>query len=349
MNFIIHNFDFTFIIIVFLIHFTCEKNYILSNDIPIIEPQHLEKLYEICKNENYLFCSITEAIKHSLFISRIDYKSFPEKNEEIINLRYENVYTPNLICENLEAKIEEEKILISLLNCTVIASGALILRNNTEIIYHYKSFFSELYFKKLNFYQNKRSTKGELNVTFDYNEDFSDSYNFDKTDPIFDLSPNNLLIKMNEILKQVLKNYIYNLKSKIEIDENLQISQIKYLSEINSKFAKGYNLFNFEIDENKNNITYIGYNDIQYKDFINIKNKIFIPYLFVSFEYALNFNITYNEGNFTFENVTISRNTEEDYFGSLINKNADFNSMEESNIIWNIINSNFYINFKEYK
>ena len=348
MNFILHNFCNIYPSI-FLIFFVFGKKYILSDDIPIIDPKHLEKLYEICKNENPIFCSITEAIKYSLYLSRIDSKSFPENSEEAIYLKYENVNTPNLICEDINATIEEDKYLISFLNCTVYAKGALTLRNETEIISHYESFSSEIYFNKINFYQNKRSTKGELNITFEYNEDFSDSFNFNETDPIFFLSTNDLLIQMNEILIQVIKNYIHNLKSKIEIDENTQIVQIKYLNEINNRFSKRYSLLYSSMVENKNDITYIGYNDIKYIQFINIKNKIFIPYLFVPFEYALNYNITYNEGNFTLENVSISRNTDDDYFGNLINGNADFNSLEESNMIWNRIDDDFKWNFKKYK
>ena len=163
----------------------------------------------------------------------------------------------------------------------------------------------------------------------------------------------NILSKMDNILKEIINNYINILISIIQIDEITQISQIKYLNEIINKFSKAYSLLYSNINDLKNNITYIAYNDLKYDFFVNIRNKLFIPNLFITFEYALNYNITYSEGYLTFENVTISllKNNNEDYFWN-ININAEFNDFiceEDKFLIWNVINNDFYNSFQKYK
>ena len=181
---------------------------------------------------------------------------------------------------------------------------------------------------------------------------YNELFNYNKTDTIFNINDTNLITKMDNIMKEIVDNYINVLISIIEIDESTQITQIKYLNEIINKFAKWYSLLDSDIDDNENNITYIAYNDIRYNSFINIKNKLFIPNLFVSFEYALNYNITYNEGDLIFENISISKNNEDDYFGNITNINAEFNDLvcaEEKYSIWDTINNDFYNNFKKYK
>ena len=359
-------FNKNFILLILIIVFN--QIYISSKDLyfPIIQEKHLVKLNKICKEENSIFCSMTEAIKYALNSTKLESKSYPKNCTNLFCLYYQNVYSPNIICDDVEAKIEEDehqknlsiisdgKYLISFINCSAIFNGALSLKKNeTETIIYYINFLSEINFDKINFYQNKRSTKGELNITFEYNLTHEDTLNYDRYDTIFSMTVVDLKEQMNNILIEILDNYKNDLNSKIEIDENQQLTQMKYLSEIIKKYSKGYSLFNFRIDEGENNITYIAYDNIEYKSFVNIKNYIFIPNLLVSFEYALNYNITYNEGNLTFENVSISRiNERNDYFGNIINKNAEFNNIlneEESSLIWNVINNDFFNKFKKYK
>ena len=336
-----------------------KSNYISSKTINL-QPELLEKLYKICKQEDTIFCSMTESIKYSLNSIKTDLKSYPSNNcTDIFCLKYENVYTQDIECQDVEPKIEniqstqtDGKFVISFIKCTFFTTGSLYLLEGNNINNSYNTFLSEIYFDKINFYQNKRSTKGELNITFEFDKTYNELFNYNKTDTIFNINDTNLITKMDNIMKEIVDNYINVLISIIEIDESTQITQIKYLNEIINKFAKGYSLLDSDIDDNENNITYIAYNDIRYNSFINIKNKLFIPNLFVSFEYALNYNITYNEGDLIFENISISKNNEDDYFGNITNINAEFNDLvcaEEKYSIWSTINNDFYNNFKKYK
>ena len=332
--------------------------YFLSNknDLSIIDPNHLDKIYESCNITNIIFCSIAEAIKYSFNLIKKEFKSYPLNCTDIICLQYKNVYTPDAICEDVEAILEDQenndgKYLVSFSNCKVSILGALSVKNETDTIMEYDQFLSEMYFDKINFYQNVRSTKGELNITFKYDETFINTFNYNKTDPIFDNNDTNLIEQMNNILKDILENYIYVWESKIEIDENTQLLQITYLNQIINRFSKEYSIIKYDTYVDNNIITYIAYNEIKYNSFINLKNMFFIPNFNITFEYALNYNITYNEGNFTIKNISISRNNPDyDYFGNITNKYAQFNVPENDSIlIWNIINDDFCNCFKKYK
>ena len=354
-----HTFIFSISLIIFF------NQFIISNEnFPILEPEQLEKLYVLCKKTDKFLCSMVEAIKYSLNSLRTeDLKNFTA-NDCTECLEYKNVHGPNIICDdiNLEKLSKEnnakspllgenEKYVISLLNCTVIITGSLSLKNNSNTIINYSAFLSEIYFDKINFFQYKSSTKGELNVTFEYDENYTNAFNYDKTDPIFFVNETGLL-QMDDILKKVIQHYINALKSKIEIDEKTLIAQMKYLKDVFTKFEKGYSIFTIDIKEKENNITYVAYYNINYKSFININNRLFFPGLISHFEYAINYNITYNEGNFEFENVSISSNYEQDYLGDIVSKKADFNDIVteyENIIIWDIISKDFYTNLKKFK
>ena len=196
---------------------------------------------------NIIFCSIAEAIKYSFNLIKKEFKSYPLNCTDIICLQYKNVYTPDTICEDVEAILEDQenndgKYLVSFSNCKVNILGALSVKNETDTIMEYDQFLSEMFFDKINFYQNVRSTKGELNITFKYDETFINTFNYNKTDPIFDNNDTNLIEQMNNILKDILENYIYVWESKIEIDENTQLLQITYLNQIINRFSKEYSI-----------------------------------------------------------------------------------------------------------
>ena len=55
-------------------------------------------------------------------------------------------------------------------------------------------------------------------------------------------------------------------------------------------------------------ITYVAFNELNYTSLIHILDAIYIVNLTVQFEYALNYNITYQEGSITFDNYYINKN-----------------------------------------
>ena len=288
------------------------NNHILSKEInlSVIQPKHLEKLYKKCKEENNFFCPMTEAIKYSLTLIKENSKSFPNNCTDELCLKYENVYTPNVMCEDVDTEIKstDEKYIISFSNCSVITIGDLSINEGTKT-----KFLSEIYFDKINFYQSPHLVKGELNISFVYDTSFNDTFNYNKSEEIF-INNENLIYQMDNILKEVLEQFMYNYKSKLEVDEITQQNEI-YFKEIANKFGKTYSLLLSEIKDDEN-------------------------------------DITYNEGHLIIENVTICRNDDEDFFGNMTNKTAAFNDLipeKDQNLIWNKINNEFCSNFKKYK
>ena len=94
------------------------------------------------------------------------------------------------------------------------------------IIYHNNAFLSEIYFDKIYFYQYKINTKGELNIEFEYDKTYNETFKYNKSDIIFNMNNTNFLAKMDNILKEIFDNYINLLISIIQIDENTQTAQI---------------------------------------------------------------------------------------------------------------------------
>ena len=327
------------------------NNHILSKEInfQIIQPKHLEKLEEKCKEENIFFCSMREAIIYSFTFINEDSKSFPINNcTNELCLKFENVFTPNIMCEDVDTEIKniDEKYIIFFSNCSVIVVGDLSLNEGKK----YK-FLSELYFSKINFYQSPHEIKGVLNISFEYDTNFNEAFYYNKEEVIFRDNETILTSQMDNILKEVLEHFMYVYKSKLEGDEITQQNEI-YFKEISNKFGKAYSLFYPKINDDKNDITYLGFNDFRYDLYINVRNKLFISNLYITFEYAINYNITYNEGSLIIENITLFRNNHEYYFGNITNETAEFNDLiceEDKNLIWDNINKDFYINFEKYK
>ena len=202
-NFYIFYFSFILLIII------NNNNHILSQIInfQVIQPKHLEKLEAKCKEENIFFCSMKEALIYSLTLLIENSKSFQINNcTDEDCLKYENVYIPNIICEDVDTEIKniDEKYIIYFSNCNAIAVGDLSLNGGKK----YK-FLAELYFDKINFYQSPEDTKGVLNISFEYDTTFNEAFYYNKEEEIFKNNETYLISQMDNILKQVLEHFIY--------------------------------------------------------------------------------------------------------------------------------------------
>ena len=324
------------------IYSTCEDNSFLEQN-----PSFEEKLDDICKQKKQ-FCIMIDAIKYSFNYI----KSYSMQHEENKTLKYESAKSSNISCQDISAIIEndedesnkeEGKYIISLLNCTSVILGRLIVGKEK-----YNNYKSEIYFDKINIFLNKIHLNGEMHVLIESKGNKSFSY-----DEEYTFVDDNFREKMDIIMNLVYKNYTYHLKSIIELDEYDLLSQIQYFSDINNQFAKQYSFINQNINKNEKKITYVAYNEFKYDSLINVKNHIYIPNLTIFFEYALNFNITYNEGNFTLDYMNFSKTKNNDvYIGNIIKKSAEFDgiiSPEDSKRIWNDIKNDLLKKFKLYK
>lgn len=337
---------------------------LINSEYISLQQKHELILNDTCKTGNSIFCSMRDSIKYllkSFKESPPSYPSYnisdPSINSDKIQFSYNNIDNPNIICDNVVTKEENtteidnqnDRYLIQFNNCYVLTRGYISLDFiNTKIIEN-ELFFTELIFDSINFSQKKRATKGEVNITFISNE----KYNYDKQNEIFGYTIFDLTKSMDQYMSIIYESFQYNIKNKTQIDSTLLTTQIQFLTNTINYFYKNFSSFDVEINDDENKITYIAYNNLEYSSFINIQDKIFIPRIFITFEYALNYNITYNEGNFTVKDFSFTRFAEkEDSFGEIEEKNAEFNSAlseKEANAIWNTIYNDFKVKFEEYK
>ena len=324
---------------------TCDDN-LLSPEYPDIN----EELDKICQQNKFL-CLMIDAIKYSF----ISINSFSQTHQEntLYQISYQNAKSINISCQNIyfetqdnegELKDEDGKYIISFLNCTTKMVGRLVINQTTHRI----NFVTEIYLDNITIFMNKIALKGEMHILFEYGN-INNTYNYPIPKSYDD---ENFIYKMNKIMENVFKNYTLQLKNIIELNENQLLSQLKYFSDVGNQFAKNYSFIDQKLEDNTTKITYIAYNSFKYNSLINVYDHIYIPNLVVFFEYALNYNITYNEGNLTFDCVSFSKSKDEVFVGNITNRFAEFDGIippEESNEIWNVIKQDFNAKFKIYK
>ena len=324
---------------------------------------HQEKEFafnETCKNINPIFCSMRDAIN---YLTKTFKSSPPKYNTTTstigndIEFSYNKISSPNIICNGIEieeenltdSEIQDIQYLMKFKQCNVLTYGYIDLKFFSTQIVNNELFFAELNFDSIILSQRKRATKGEVNITF-----ISDNkYNYDKQNEIFGYTIVDLTKSMDNYMTDIFNVFQDDIKKKTELDSMELTTQIKYLTDTINFFYKNFSSFDIELNDNENKITYIAYNDIEYDSFINIQDRIFIPKLFITFEYALNYNITYNEGNLTVRDISFSKPPEiKDSFGDYEENYAEFNNLsneKEVKLIWDTIYTDFKAKFKEYK
>ena len=159
---------------------------------------------------------------------------------------------------------------------------------------------------------------------------------------------------MEEILNIVYDEFINKIEDKIKpiLSRNdILIDTNKKIYESFTYFENGPKLF----DENKN-VTYLSYNKIDHVEKIILKEKIIFYNLQIDFQYALNNNITYNEGLFVLKNVDFEANEgiNNIYFHENVQdmyKIANFNNLKlnNTNELWELIINDFKKKFNDYK
>ena len=319
-------------------------------------PNIQEELNKYCKQDKNI-CPMIDAIIQSL-TSINTYSNTYEKSLGDNNLKYNNVHSSYITCKDVLAEIKDneteienndEKYVISLVNCTSLMKGEL---KYSDV--NYPNFQSELYLYKITIFITKKPLKGEMHILFEYDDMINKTYYYK---PESDFEDDEIIkMKLNEIMEEVFQNYIEKLKGIIELEDFQLDSQLKYLDDIINQFAKNYSiLVKKKIDLSKNNVSYIAYNELKFdpNNFINIKDNMYIPNLHITFEYALNYNITYNEGSFLLDYLNFSKTQNSKvYVGNIISKYAPFEEIltqAESEENWKRIKTDFSEKFDEYK
>lgn len=334
------------LIIIFILNISSSKSD--DDEYPIYLKWQRELLESTCYHSP-IICPMILAIEDI-------FKQIQKEEIKIVNnncnslcISYNNIHARDIICDNLTVLLTSSSAEIKFGNCNVLISGEIGYENNDYKSFNFGPFLSELKFSSISF--NHFSNLEMIDLTYEKSEV---KYKYDSSRSLFQSWREDLKEQMNDILEAVYEEYINKLKEKLEPSlekEDILESTKKQLFDTFSYFKGGPNLF----DEVKN-VTYISYESLSttYKDVIIIKNKIYFYNMVVNFQYALNYNVTFNDGYFIIRNVCFEgdENKKNNYFNVNVEemiKVADFNSLKNSNEIWKVIINDFTTKFNEYK
>ena len=303
-----------------------------------------------CTRNNGVFCPMITAIAD--IFKQIQQEEIEANSKNVcidLCLTYNNIHARDMLCENLNTKYESSTGEIIFGNCSVLISGEIGYENKDYKNINFGTFLSELYIPSMTFSHIEKVDRMEFNY-----ENASVKFNFDNSRAVFKSMNENLTEHMEEILNIVYDEFINKIEDKIKpiLSRNdILIDTNKKIYESFTYFENGPKLF----DENKN-VTYLSYNKIDHVEKIILKEKIIFYNLQIDFQYALNNNITYNEGLFVLKNVDFEANEgiNNIYFHENVQdmyKIANFNNLKlnNTNELWELIINDFKKKFNDYK
>ena len=314
-----------------------------------------EKLDSYCE-KSPIFC-IMKLVIEDIF-EQIEAEEITIQNNNCNNicLLYNNIRVRDMICEDLNitynssSNLDKSEIIFE--NCVVLLSGEIGYENKDYKTIMFGPFLSELKFNSLAFNHTQNLQTVDLNF-----ENATKKYNYDSSRALFQSWNEDLRDQMEEILSKTYDEFIKKLKEKLNPDLNKENNVNTIFSNTKKQLCEQYSKFSGPslFDEHKN-VTYLSYKELDpnQKNSIIIKDKIFFHNLPVNFEYALNNNVTYNEGNFTLRDVCFEADAhkENNYYDVNIidmEKIADFNSLNNSMELWELIVNDFKQKFNENK
>ena len=336
---------FILLITILLIKLSFSKDYSsLYND------KERKQLDSACMR-NPTVCPMIPAIED--IFKQIQEEEIVAKSDSICNnlcLTYSGIHIRDMICETIKATNDTLQAYseINFKNCSVLVSGEIGYENREYKSINFGNFLSELKIPSLVFYRYAKME--QINLIY---SNATEKFNYDRNKYFFKSMSEDLIEHMNVILNIVYDEFINKLMEKIEPvfkKDDILSRTLNKLYERFTFFDKGPSLF----DEIKN-VTYISYNKIDQFEKIKIKDKIFFYNLNVEFQYALNNNITFNEGFFAirtvdFESDTNKKNNYYDERIELMAKQAAFiDKLNNSKEIWTIIINDFKNKFNEVK
>ena len=313
-----------------------------NEDFPFYSKQQSEKLELACNHTNIIFCPMKMAIE-DIFYS-IQNEEIPIKIDEhncnVLCLQYKNIFARDMICDDdlevllIKEKYDDELYQIKFKNCNVLIEGEISYKNSDISSVNFGTFLSELKFDSISFI-NSRELKYRMNIIF---ENSTQKYNYNRNDVIFSSEILDMNEQMDNIMNEIFDKFINQINEKNAKNlGNILHESINYLKNEDFSYFHGPGIY----DKIKN-VTYIAYNDFKYDSFIFVNNKIFFSWMNVTFEYALNHNVIFNEGYFVINNIVFTEDQDMSniYDSCIISDNyAGFNNLNESiNISKTIIN-----------
>ena len=316
------------------------------NNKPFYLEWQSEFLKEECKNVNQVFCPMIPAIAD--IFTQIQKEEIEADSKDIcidLCLTYSNIHVRDMICETLDTKFVINLGEVIFGNCSVLISGEIGYENKDYKNINFGTFLSELYIPSMTFSHVAKLEK----IEFKY-ENASTKFNYDNTRAVFKSMNDDLNEQMEYILNKVYDEFIFKIEDKL----NPILSRNEILSDTNKKI---YNSFTFyengpNLFDEKKNLTYLSFFKIDYTEKIILREKIIFYNLQVDFQYALNYNITYNDGLFVLKYVDFEANEgiNNIYYPESIQNMSKQSKYDNLKIeIWELIINEFKKKFNEYK
>ena len=307
-----------------------------------------EILEDACIN-NTVFCNMMLAIEDIFYQIQEEEIPVPNLYCNKLCLLYNNIRARDMLCESVVAKNISNSNFIIFENCNVLLSGEIGYENDNYKTIMFGNFLSELKIDSLNF----SHVKDKDNMEFNFNN-ATIKYNYDSSRSWFQSWNENLTSQMDNILELVYDKVIIKIKDKIKP----VLSRPNIFSDTQKQLYKQYTFFrnNLSIFDKTKNVTYLSYNNTfsESKEKIIIRDKIFFHNFKVEFQYALNNNITFNEGYFVIKDLCfeIDALKENNYYDEEVlemSKDNIFDIYNNSLELWEIIISDFKSKFNENK
>ena len=335
---------------IFYLLFILTVNFIIissyTEQFPFYDDNQRAIVNSVCKNGN-IYCSMVSAIEDIFSsIQNEEIRAIDNDYCGILCIEYNNIYARDMICDDtLDYKYEDNKFEVIFNNCNVLIEGKIAYKNEDISAVNFDTFLSELKFKSINFYVPKGSN-GEMEIKFIEN---IKKYNYNRKDAIFTSEVVNLTEQMDNLMDKVLDGF----KKKIN-DTISTLGYGKILPGTLNHFQRKFTYFQGPgIKEEKKNVTYIYYSKFDFDSFVHINHKYFFSWMNVTFEYALNHNISYNVGyfiidNFVFEENTENKNIYNGYGNKIATRYPEFNN-DNNDDIWKTIINDFKDNLNKYR
>lgn len=249
-------------------------------------------------NEDYdsIFYPMKDAI--SYIFKKIESVDRTVKGGEGTDFKIEpkNVYFLEPKCESVTRKRNsDDNPLITFSNCSIlIIIKVLEIKNGSRIIASFQDYLIEFYFTQMNFKLNS-------NNIVEFTETSYSDFNYNRQESLFNIP--SLTVKLKEQMEKLganaFKAYTESFSLISEGDQQSYLE--RFLGSIfNVLYMNGpfLNVTVGEDEDTSNKVTYISYSNPKMSDIVVTDEKIFMSKMTIGFDYAIDFNINWNDGEF---------------------------------------------------
>ncbi len=311
------------------------RNFLLLVIFKLIMLETMDEMYSnlnyACKNHS-IFCPMNEAIEKVFYIYQYEENNLNIKeNETEIQVISSKIHFLEPKCFNISYHVNNTHYFIKKKDCSVLIISILDIGKQYNNIVYFNNFLMELLIKEMVF--ATKIGEHEININFTFQ---NEPINYNKNEPLFNipLIKNQIEKEFKRIGNDLKKLYMDDLTNKFLLsDADTNLERV-----FNFLYRNGPFFFSQEY-----NITYLSYDSFVYNYFIIDSDTIFISNLSVVFEYAIDYNIDYNEGLFIISDFIYTKN--KDFSNST--RSFEFIAYTELDIYkQNFILNKFYENFR---